>query len=769
MKRFQKSGLAVLALLLGTVMTAKAAPGIGAAPGAAMPETLSLLVEARINGAPVEGLVALDVRADGCTQIETAPLRNAGLYSAGAAAVCLQSVAGIEFTLDQGAARLDIYAARPPPLRRVVFERQHYAKPLSGVMGGYGLSAQRVQDGSGELINAFGDLSVTLHTPHGRLQNEMVATYGEGSGEARRLLTVYERDFPATLTRLSVGDSFTRTPRWGRITAIAGVQYGTDFSMDPHDSWRPYRTFQALLRQQSEVDVRVNGVVRQRQSIEPGYSDFEVTPEAGLNEVQVIINEANGLTRIEDYSFFSAPEALAAGVTDYSVSVGVPRQFSGISSAYEDAVVANGFVRQGISDALTVEAYSELGNGGGLVGGGSQLTAGKLGVLSVSGGISHNEAGHTGHIVSAGFERNTRRGSLQLQARFADPKYTDAASALGAAFPDRSIRASGGVYTPAGSFRASYVEEEDRVLSDRRFLSVGWEKPLQGDRFSFSATAYQDFARDETGFAIGLRASFGAYNAGTSYQSASGREASSVQISRSRLPGERVQWAARAADAGAGAVYQADLVADVGVADLVVNGGVYGKTNQVMAGVRGGFAVMPGGRSLQRQTTGASAIVRVPELKGLPIYKDNRIVAVTGKNGVAVIPGVRPYEINTLSLRPEDVPLDYEVSDFNARFIPQRGISEVRFDVRRETVLAFTVVMQDGGFLAPGSRVELLRSRLVCPVGLEGRVYCSVAEEGDTVAVTTPAGRFIETVAAVRREGEMLLRPEGRLKLAGID
>lgn len=759
----------MFALLLCAVMTARAAPSTGALPLVAMPESLALLVEARINGEPVSGLVGLELRGDGCASIETAPLRNAGLYSGDTETECLHSVSGIEYRLDQETAQLHIYAARASPQRRVVFPKQDYAKPLPGLMGGYGLSAQRVQTGSDDFLNAFGDLSVTLHTPQGRLQNDIVGSYGDGAGRVRRLMTVYERDFPDTLTRISIGDSFTRTPRWGRISAFAGVQYGTDYSMDPNDNWRPYRTFQALLREQSEVDVRVNGIIRQKQSVEPGYRNFEIRPEAGLNEVEVAIQAANGLSRIEDYSFFASPEALAAGVTDYSVSIGVPRQFTGISSEYHGDLVANGLFRRGISDDWTAEAYSEVGNGVGLFGGGGHYAAGKIGIFSLSAGMSRSEEGRSGHLLSTGFERSSRRGSLQVQARFADSDYTDTVSALGSGFPDRSIRASGGVFTSAGSFRASYVEEEDKVLRDRRFLSLGWEKPLRGDRFSFSASAYKDFERDETGFAIGLRTSFGAYSAGGGYQSAGGGTSTNLQVTRSRMPGERVQWGLRAADSAAGAVYQGDLAADIGDADLILNGGVVGDTSQVMAGVRGGFAVMPGAASLQRHTTGASAIVRIPELKGLPIYKDNRIVAVTGENGVAVIPGVRPYEVNTLSLRPEDVPLEYEVGNFNARFIPQRGLSEVRFDIRRETVLAFTVLTEDGAPLTPRNRVELLGSGLVCPVGLEGRVYCSVAEDGDTVAVTTPLGRFIETVASVRGRGEMRLRPGGAVRMAGID
>ena len=188
----------------------------------------------------------------------------------------------------------------------------------------------------------------------------------------RRIQTVYERDFPETLTRLSLGDTFTRAPGWGRIGAIAGIQYGTDFSMDPDDSWRPYRTFQALLRQQSEVDVRVNGALRHKQSVDPGFNDFQITPEAGLNEVEVTIREAGGLSRIEDYSFFASPESLASGVTDYSISLGAPRRFRGTSSEYDGSLLASGLVRRGVSDAFTAEAYSELGDGAGLLGGGGR-------------------------------------------------------------------------------------------------------------------------------------------------------------------------------------------------------------------------------------------------------------------------------------------------------------------------------------------------------------------------------------------------------------
>ena len=90
------------------------------------------------------------------------------------------------------------------------------------------------------------------------------------------------------------------------------------------------------------------------------------------------------------------------------------------------------------------------------------------------------------------------------------------------------------------------------------------------------------------------------------------------------------------------------------------------------------------------------------------------------------------------------------------------------FDVRRETSLAFTIETVDGARLPSGSRAALIGSGLACLSGLEGRVYCSVAEDGDTLAVTTPASRFVAPVSEVRASGKMQLRPEMRLKLAGI-
>ena len=438
-----------------------------------------LLLEVRINGRLSDTLARFETEAPECDRMEAGPLVQAGLYPGGEPEVCLQDIAGLEYSVDPAAARIDIFA--DPDTEGFVRRRRGeriYARQVTGLIGEYAISAQRFDDGTREILNGFGDLSLALSGEAGRLRQDAVFTWDGSDVQASRTFTVFERDDPERLTRLSLGDGFTRAPRWGRLSAFAGVQYGTDFSMDPEEAHRPYRAFQALLREQSEIAVRVNGSLREQRSLPVGVAGIELAPETGLNEVEITIRDQSGLTRIEEFSFFFAEEGLARGVTDYSVSVGVPRQFRGVRSEYHGGLTATGLVRRGVTDALTVETYTELGRNGGLAGGGGQLATDRFGVLSLAAAASHDGDSDLGALISAGIERRMRRTSFQFQGRFATDQYRDGVAGFAAEFPDVSLRASAGIATSMGSFRTSYTAQRDKVLPDRSFLTLGWERSL---------------------------------------------------------------------------------------------------------------------------------------------------------------------------------------------------------------------------------------------------------------------------------------------------
>ena len=499
----------------------------------------------------------------------------------------------------------------------------------------------------------------------------------------------------------------------------------------------------------------------------PGFNSVEVVPEAGLNDVEIAIRDANGLTRIEDASFFAAPDGLAKGMTDYSVSIGVPRRFDGLNSDYRNTLTASGLVRRGISDSVTAEAHAEIGENVRVLGSGLQVAAGEIGVLNVAASVSEAESGRRGHLLSAGIDRGTRRATLQLQARLADSDYADSASVAGVPFPDVSLRASAGIFTSAGSFRATYSEQSDAELADRRFISAGWEKAIDGNRAVLSASGFHDFERGESGCTISLRISFGQHAVRAGHDTFDGAGATSFELTRLRLADQRLQWSARAVKGEAGDGAEADLQVDLGSADGFLHASRTGKISDAAGGLRGTFMLLPGRAILARQSTPATVVVEVPGLAGLPLYQDNRLVAVTDQRGQAVIPGVRPFEVNRVSIRPEDVPLDHDLAAFDLDFVPPRGIASVSFDAYRDTSIAFSVRWPDGRPLPAGWRVILKGSGVACPSGLGGRVFCAMVPEGETILIETQDGWFEVPAESVRTTGHVDLPARSARVYAG--
>ena len=682
----------------------------------------NFLLELTINGKPTGELIELNTRTTGCQLIETSALSRAGLYNGSDNHVCLQSLGDLASEVNFDDSTLRVFADTGRTRTSHDAASRSFARELTGLTSTYSLSAQRYDDTNEILWNVFGDLSTQFHSPYGRLENDMLLFTGSNGTDVERFRTVYQYDFVDSLTQLSIGDSFSRAPGWGRLTSFAGLQIGTDLSMDPDQSYLPFRTLKALLRESAEVNVRVNGSVRERASVDPGINQFNVRPETGLNEVELTIRDGSGIVRIEDFSFFSSRQALAAGVTDYSVSLGVPREITGRGASYDGELFASTYVRHGLSDTLTGEAYMEMNGTAVVAGGGAKFNVGKLGILDLSSGFSRSRENDFGQMMSARFDRQTRRGNFEIQARLASDDYTDTLAVRGVPFPDVSIRASFGQFTDYGSFRMSYTEQSDAELADRRFTAFSWNKAFSGNRFSAFASAYHDHERDEQGLTIGLRAILGNYSARLSGSRAVDQDLLSLQAARARTGAEGLQWNVQLTRSEDFDTLQADVQQATSTNELFLNAGKFGDVSLVTGGIRGGIVAANGNVALVRQLGTASALVQTGSATGVDVYNFNRKVGQSDKNGRLLISDLRAFETNTLTLDPEQLPMDHVGDAYKADFIPKRGISVVEFEVHEDTSLGFNVYKPDGTPLEAGSVVRLKGSGTSCMVGYEGRV-----------------------------------------------
>lgn len=86
----------------------------------------------------------------------------------------------------------------------------------------------QTRQGSRTAADALWELG--LMSPQGDLSSTQLSRRGGGM---TRLDTRWQRDDPQRLTRWRLGDSISHAGSWGRALRYGGVQWGTDFSLQP--------------------------------------------------------------------------------------------------------------------------------------------------------------------------------------------------------------------------------------------------------------------------------------------------------------------------------------------------------------------------------------------------------------------------------------------------------------------------------------------------------------------------------------------------------
>ena len=755
-------------LAFGLVAGASDLPGTAPSPEA--PGYESLLLELHVNGNVQNGLIELEKAKGSCHSVSTQPLAHAGVYSGKAASACLETIPGIDYRIDRAAAILHVFTRTDPKLKSVnAVGLRTYLPPEPGVIGTYSLSVQHVHDGEMSEWNGFGNLALSFHAPEGRIENDLVLVLSGGESRLTRLRTVYERDFPNRLTSLSLGDSFTRTPNWGRAVPFAGIQYGTDFSMDPDGSYRPFQVLEALLRDEAQVDISLNGNVRKYHGVQPGSTEFGLTPQTGLNDVELVIRENTGITRIENFSFFTSPTSLSEGRSDYVFSLGMPRRYVGVDSEYLETVMGSFYHRYGVSDYMTTENFAEFGQSGLMLGTGAQISHSSLGLFRISGAMSRSSEVGSGALVSVGYERNTRNANVQLQARFAEDNFQDVVNAFDVPFPDRTLRASIGVATDYGSFRATFQDERDADLRDRSFLSLSWDKPLPDRGAALFSSAYHDLQSDESGLTLGFRMQLGNVTGQINRTEYSGGDATNLQLSGISGVGDQLHWTLHASDGSIVDTLQghASYISDS--TEAFASAGSYGDVKQAAVGLRGTIAFAGGEMKLARHSGTSSALVDTKGVEGVEIYHDGRPVGATNEKGLLLVSNLRAYEANRLSVRPDALSLDYELDDFDQTVRPMRGIVRVGFDIQQTNSLAFTIIQPDGTPYPMGAFAKVVETGEFCPVGYDGRAFCERVLDRHTIEVQAPYGYFVRSASALRANPLMRLINDQELRVASSE
>jgi outer membrane usher protein len=122
----------------------------------------------------------------------------------------------------------------------------------------------------------------------------------------------------------------------------------------------------------------------------------------------------------------------------------------------------------------------------------------------------------------------------------------------------------------------------------------------------------------------------------------------------------------------------------------------------------------------------------------VPVSLNNREVARTGWLGKALVPDLRSYRTNKISINPLDLPIESNIGASAMNVVPARR-SGVTVDFGGQPNAAALVVLHDtaGQFFSPGADVSLQGTGSSFVVGYDGEVWIEGLEAQNRILVQT--------------------------------
>jgi outer membrane usher protein len=136
------------------------------------------------------------------------------------------------------------------------------------------------------------------------------------------------------------------------------------------------------------------------------------------------------------------------------------------------------------------------------------------------------------------------------------------------------------------------------------------------------------------------------------------------------------------------------------------------------------------------------AIVDTGPMAHVHVLQENREVGRTNSSGRLLVPDMRSFDLNHITIAPTDIPPDAIVNDASREIRPQdRSGVVVRFPVKISHGALLQLVDEAGTPLSVGSIAQLRATGQTVPVGYDGEAYVENLGSYNAVSVERTDGR----------------------------
>ena len=674
-------------------------PVPASATAAPVAQAETLLLDVTINTQPLTRIVRAERLADGRLALPLDAWRDVRLRPPAGEPLALpdnqrgyalEEVDGLTYTVDRSRLALTITAPAAAFTSSVIDNggRDGESPPNLSPPGFYvnydasATSIERRLDSYGAIVegvvfNGWGSIvtGVTLR--------------GDGErNEAIRGDSYWRKDLPGPMETLVLGDTIGSGGSWSRPARYCGIRWARDFSLQPGFIAMPMPSLSGSAALPSTLDVMINNQRQQRQQVAPGPFELTNVPVvSGAGEINLVVRDLLGRESVISQSYYLSPRLLAPGLSDFSLEAGFLREnFGSRSNDYGDGFGA-GTWRLGLNQALTCEARIELQQTRQAAG--FELTGllGTLGAAQAAAAVSNADGSQGGHYL-LGLERSSPAGGGSLRWEYFDRDFGQFAAETGESRPRQRFSASLGLplfgKVSAGfnyTGQSDWEGDNFNIASANLGISLPWSVNLS----AYASKRLNDGREWSIGAGLSMPLGVQRYAGIRTNRGSDGLVSTTGEINQSPPSGPGLGWRLRASDDN-NQQWQAGLTwnTNVGALNAEVSD-TSTDTPSLRLGASGSIGLLQGLPFATRNIgQGSFAVVKVGDLEGVPVYRSNQMAATTNGSGLALVPGLLPFQKNQITIDPSELPFDIQIGGVSESALPYaRGGVFVDFPVRR--------------------------------------------------------------------------------------
>ncbi len=516
-------------------------------------------------------------------------------------------------------------------------------------------------------------------------------------------------DFPDQLQSLVAGDAISRSGAIARSFRFGGISIGTNFSTRPDMVTFPLPAVPGESRVPTSAELLINGQAHSRFDLTPGPFEISNVPAInGAGEIQLVTRDPLGRQQVLVVPYYVSPSLLRPGLTDAGFEIGKVREDFGLESFHYGRRFARGLLRRGVTPSVTVEAFLETDGEQHAAGTGATVAIGHVAVASTAIAISDGNTSGASFFVS--LERSSREFSVGLRGQFSSRHFTQLGEIAGLHY--RLIANAGASFGALGNVNVVHAAESRYDRGRIATIAISYQKQI-GKTVSLlanvSAMRSNEGMRRFAGLALVMPLDTLA-SASVSSTTQSGNSEHVLDV-RQNLPSDE-GWATRArvtaGDANSPRV-DAGLTWQNRIGQWSADASHARGRENIRLGMNGSVVMAGGVTRAVRQLGEAFAIVSVPGYPGIDVFHENQRVAQTDASGFAIIPRLRPFESNALSLDTLKLSLSTELSAPRRAVTPARRAGVLLQFKASETRGALVQVLNENGEQLPAGALLNIR------------------------------------------------------------